>query len=56
MSEKKIPMVLISHSTADKEYAKLIIALFEHIGLNSEQMVCSSVPGYGVPLNKKVYE
>ena len=33
-----------------------LVTLFENIGLDQTQMICSSVPGYGIPLNKRVYE
>lgn len=56
MSEKKTPMLLISHATADKKYAEYLVALFENIGLNQTHIICSSVPGYGIPLNQKVYD
>lgn len=56
MTEKKMPMLLISHATTDKKYAEHLVTLFENIGLNHTQMICSSVPGYGIPLNKRVYE
>jgi len=56
LPETKKPMILISHATADKKYAEHIVTLFENIGLNQTQVVCSSVPGYGIPLGKDVYE
>ena len=56
MIEKKMPMLLISHATTDKKYAEHLVTLFENIGLDHTQMICSSVPGYGIPLNKKVYD
>lgn len=56
MSEKKTPMLLISHATIDKKYAEYLVTLFENIGLNQTHMVCSSVPGYGIPLNEDVYD
>ncbi len=52
----KKPMLLISHSSSDKKYADALITLFENIGLNQTHMVCSSIPGYGIPLGKDVYE
>ena len=56
MTENKMPMLLISHATTDKKYAEHLVTLFENIGLDQTQMICSSVPGYGIPLNKRVYE
>lgn len=56
MTKGKMPKLLISHATADKRYAEHLITLFENIGLDYTQMICSSVPGYGIPLNKRVYD
>lgn len=56
MSEKKMPILLISHATDDKKYVEYLVALFENIGLNQKHMICSSAPGYGIPLNQPVYD
>ncbi len=56
MSEKKRPMLLISHATDDKKYVEYLVTLFENIGLNQKHMICSSAPGYGIPLNQPVYD
>lgn len=54
--EKRIPMLFVSHATADKKYVEYLVALFEKIGLDNTQMICSSVPGYGIPLNAQIYD
>ena len=51
---KKI--VFISHATVDKCYVKYFVELLEDLGLNEEEIICSSIPPYCVPLGGKVYE
>lgn len=48
--------VFISHSGLDVAYVKLVTELFEDIGLTNDELFCSSVPGYGIPLGKDIYE
>ena len=49
-------MIFISHSSKDKEYTKAFVDLLFDIGLNEDDIVCSSYPGLGVPLRASVYE
>lgn len=49
-------LIFISHSTHDKEYTKAFVNLLFAIGLNEDDIVCSSYPGVGIPLGEKVYE
>ena len=49
-------LVFISHSSNDKEYTKAFVDLLFDIGLNEDDIVCSSYPGVGIPLREKVYE
>lgn len=57
MSEKQKTMKLfISHSSQDLAFVQPLIELFEHIGLTPENMFCSSVPGYNVPLDSNIYD
>jgi hypothetical protein len=49
-------MIFISHSSKDKEYTKAFVDLLFAIGLNDEDIVCSSYPGLGVPLSNSIYE
>lgn len=53
---KKASKVFISHASKDIAYVKAMTELLEDIGLTEEQMVCSSVPGYGIPLGADIYE
>ena len=50
------PKVFISHSSIDKKYAQALVKLFETIGLDNKKVFCSSVPGYGIPLGKDIFE
>lgn len=51
------PMKLfISHSSRDMAFVQPLVELFEHIGLTSETMFCSSVPGYNVPLDYNIFD
>lgn len=49
-------MIFISHSSDDKEYTKAFVDLLFAIGLNEDDIVCSSYPGVGVPLGESVYK
>lgn len=55
MPQKKTK-VFISHSSLDKGYVSCIVDLLEDIGLTQEQLFCSSVPGYGIPLDEDIYD
>lgn len=48
--------VFISHSSKDKEYVEALTGLLEDIGLPESSIVCTSVPGYGVPGETKIYD
>lgn len=53
---QKSSKVFISHASKDISYVKAITELLEDIGLTEEQMVCSSIPGYGIPLGADIYK
>lgn len=53
---EKSPKIFISHSTSDKEYVLNLINLLESIGLNEKHIFCSSISGYGIPLNQDIYD
>ena len=53
MGEKKI---FISHAYLDKEYVKAFVEFLEDIGMKKEQIFCSSVHEYGIPLGCDIYE
>ena len=48
--------VFISHSSKDAEIVKAFVELLEDIGMPENSIVCTSVPGYGIPGGKKIYE
>lgn len=49
-------LVFISHSSCDKEYTKAFVDMLDGIGLDDDQIVCSSYPGLGVPLDENIYQ
>ena len=53
---QKSPKVFISHSSQDKYYVSCIVYFLEDIGLTQEQLFCSSIPGYGIPLDEDIYD
>ena len=48
--------LFISHSSKDVDYVEAIVGLLEILGLRDEEIICSSVPPYCIPLGNKVYE
>ena len=53
---EKQRLVFISHSSEDKAYTKAFVDLLDGIGLDDEQIVCSSFPGLGIPLDENIYD
>ena len=54
--EIKKNKVFISHSNKGVEIVKAFVELLEDIGMPEDSIVCTSVPGYGIPGGKKIYE
>lgn len=48
--------LFISHSSKDADYVEAFVGLLEVLGLRDEEIICSSVPPYCIPLGNKVYE
>ena len=48
--------LFISHSSKDADYVEVFVGLLEILGLRDEEIICSSVPPYCIPLGNKVYE
>jgi hypothetical protein len=55
MNQKRTK-IFISHSSKDQSYVSRIVDFLENIGLRSEQLFCSSVPGYNIPLNEDIFD
>ena len=53
---QKKPKIFISHSSDDKEYVQCLVNFLDDIGLSADQMFCSSIPGYGIPLDEDIYQ
>lgn len=54
--EIKTPKIFISHSSKDEKYVSALVDLLCDIGLNADHIFCSSVPGYGIPLDHDIYD
>lgn len=48
--------IFISHSSHDKVQVAALVELFEAMGLNYTQVFCSSLPGYGIPNDKDIFD
>jgi len=53
---EKQKLIFISHSSYDKEYVKAFVDAIFAIGLNEDDIVCSSYPGLGIPLGGKIFD
>ena len=52
----KEPKIFISHAANNVEYVQAFVELLEDIGIQENQLFCSSLVEYGVPLNEDIYE
>lgn len=48
--------IFISHSSEDVEYVKAFVGMLEKLGVRQEQLFCSSIPGYNIPLGENIYD
>ena len=53
---EKTHKLFISHASKDAEDIEIIVTLLETLGLHEDEIICSSVPPYCIPLGKKVYD
>lgn len=52
----KKPMVFISHSSNDYDFVEALTDMLAHIGLTSENLFCSSIPGFWLHLSDDIFE
>lgn len=52
----KSPMVFISHSSKDKVFAEALVILLEDLGMDSTNLFCSSIDGYGIGLSQDIFD
>lgn len=52
----KVHKLFISHSSEDKAYMEALVEMLEDIGMPDGSMVCTSVPGHGIPGGAKIYD
>ncbi len=50
------PKLFISHSSDDIKYVTELVTLLDDMGLDQTQIFCSSVPGYGIPIDNDIYD
>lgn len=50
------PKIFISHSSKDVKYVEPIVELLADIRMTNDNLFCSSIPDYGIPLNQDIYE
>lgn len=55
-NQEKQHKLFISHAFKDKKYMKAFVELLEDIGMPDGSIVCSSMPGHGVPGGVKIYD
>ncbi len=55
-TNKKTPMIFISHSSNDEPHVELIVKLLKDMGFNQDKVFCSTIPGYGIGLSKDIYD
>lgn len=56
MPKQKNPKIFISHSSKDIEYVARLVNLLDGMGLDQTQVFCSSLPGYGIPIDTNIFD
>lgn len=54
-TDKKTPMVFISHSSKDLEFVEALVSLLESIGFDNKTLFCSSIPDYWIGLSEDIF-
>lgn len=53
---EKLPLLFISHSSANEIIAEALVEMFRTIGFNTKNMFCSSVNGFGIREGEDIYD
>lgn len=48
--------IFISHSSEDEYFVQSLVELLEFLGLNNDNIICTSVEGYGIPLGRNIFD
>lgn len=56
IATNKPPMVFISHSSRDRNFAEALVGLLEDLGFDKRTLFCSSIEGYGIGLSENIFE
>ncbi len=54
-SKNKQTKIFISHSSKDAKYVEAFVDLLEFIGIQKDQLFCSSISGYDIPIDQDIY-
>ena len=53
---EKPPLLFISHSSRDEDFAESFVTLLRSLGFNKNNLFCSSIDGYGIDEGCDIYE
>lgn len=56
VDKMKNTKVFISHSSKDVDFVAPLVELLADIGLTNDNLFCSSIPDYGIPLGENIYD
>lgn len=56
VSHSKKPLIFISHSSKNKTQVEMLVTLLRTLNLQDENIFCSSVPGYGIPVSMNIFD
>lgn len=56
MKKGKSHKLFISHSSKDADYISTFVSFLEALGLQEDEIICSSIPPYCIPLDNRVYD
>lgn len=56
MKAERKPRIFISHASKDKAFVGEVVSLLETMGLRENDVFCSSLPGYDVPIGNNIFD